>query len=165
MSSVYFSPADLKLMRTLLSECCGHDPDWDFEKEAAAAEKLANWMHSGVHDEDELRRRLKSLGIKHQDESSALAEWDDEGGAQPAIPRYGEYGRRIESDGTWTIYEVFTGREARQRGLIPSGLTKEEALDRLDQFGPGGVGANTKELRTDGRTTYSFWRRDVDRSP
>lgn len=161
MSSVYFSPADLNRIRTLLTECCQRDPDWDFEEESAAAEQLVNWMQAGIHDEETLRQRLRTLGNKNQDESSALAEWDAEGGAQPAMPRYGQYGRRIEADGTWTIYEVFTGREARQRGLRPSGLTKEEALDRLIRFSANGIGASADELRADRRSPYSFWRRAV----
>lgn len=136
------------------------EPNRDFEKEVTVADHIADWMQNGIHDEEELRRRLEALGNAHDDEARAIDAWDAEGGA-PQAKRSSRYGRRIEQDGTWTIYEVLDGREARKRGLMPSGLTKEEALDRLVRFNGAGTEVCGDRIHADGRASYSFWRRDL----
>lgn len=160
MSSASFSTVDLNIIRALLNECPSNR-GWGVVEEANAARYLMSWAKAGIHGEEELRTLLHDYSQRRREEAADLARWDAEGGAQSASPVHGQYGRRIEADGTWTIYEVFTGREARQRGLMPSGLTKEEALDRLVRFSAGGIGASGDELRADGRSSYSFWRRDL----
>ena len=39
----------------------------------------------------------------------------------------GYLGRRVEADGSWTMYHVFTGTPARVSDRIMVGLTKSEA--------------------------------------
>jgi predicted ABC-class ATPase len=63
MSSVYLSPADLSLIKKIVTECCLLEPNRDFEKEVTVADHIADWMQNGIHDEEELRRRLEALGM------------------------------------------------------------------------------------------------------
>lgn len=41
------------------------------------------------------------------------------------------YGRRIEADGTWTVYNVFTGAPADIAEHIMTGLDKTDATARM----------------------------------
>jgi len=41
------------------------------------------------------------------------------------------YGRRIESDRSWTVYHVFTGTPARVDGRSLTGLSRSDATDRM----------------------------------
>jgi len=68
----------------------------------------------------ELRRHALAIGI-----------WENEGGA-PARDMMGlQYGRRIETDHSWTVYHVFTGAAARIDGDAKSGLSRSEATDSM----------------------------------
>jgi hypothetical protein len=42
-----------------------------------------------------------------------------------------DYGRRIESDRSWTVYHVFTGAPARIEGQTMMGLSRTEATERM----------------------------------
>lgn len=68
-----------------------------------------------------------------QSPQSDLARWENEGG-QPCRPaERGPYlfGRRLEIDGTWTIYHVFTGLPAQYGDWSMEGLTKAVASRAL----------------------------------
>lgn len=161
MSSIHLSSKDAQLAETLLTEFRSQAAAWSFDDEAAAGALLTKCIEEGVRDKDLLRQRLRDHRTMRTGVNGALGEWENEGGAVASPDRLGDYGRRIEADGTWTVYEVFTGLEARQRGLAPSGLTKDEALDRLIRFSEGGSGATEHELRAANSAAYSFWRRQI----
>lgn len=161
MSSAHLSAQDGELAETLLTEFRSQASAWNFDDEAAAGALLTKCLEEGIRDKDALRQRLRDHGLMRAGLKVSLCEWENEGGAPASPNRLGDYGRRIESDGTWTVYEVFTGSEARQRGLAPSGLTKDEALDRLIRFSEGGSGATDNELRAANAASYSFWRRQI----
>lgn len=59
----------------------------------------------------------------------AIGTWDDEGGAPvgDATERY--YGRRVESDRSWTVHHVFTGVPAHIDGVTLAGLSRADATD------------------------------------
>ncbi len=61
----------------------------------------------------------------------ALAAWDNEGGASGRDSGAHQYGRRIETDRSWTIYHVFTGVPAVQCGEVMTGLNRSDATDVL----------------------------------
>lgn len=42
-----------------------------------------------------------------------------------------QYGRRIESDRSWTVYHVFTGVPADSHAGATTGLTRAEATERM----------------------------------
>ncbi|MGQ2906293.1 MAG: hypothetical protein ACT6RL_21800 [Neoaquamicrobium sediminum] len=161
MSSAHLSSQDGQLAETLLTEFRSQASAWSFGDEAAAGALLTKSLEEGIRDKDALRQRLRDHAIMRAGLKDSLGEWENEGGAPASPDRLGDYGRRIESDGTWSVYEVFTGREAQQRGLAPSGLTKDEALDRLIRFSEGGSGATDNELRAANAAAYSFWRRQI----
>ncbi|WP_292895607.1 hypothetical protein [Nitratireductor sp.] len=66
-----------------------------------------------------------------------------------------QYGRRIEVDGTWTVYHVFTGVPALQAEVPAIGLSRIVATDlmiRNNQRQKRPVGLTGKSMRT------SVWR-------
>lgn len=60
----------------------------------------------------------------------AIGVWENEGGASRR-DTYDDhqYGRRIEMDQSWTVYQVFTGIAARADGRRMTGLNRLEATD------------------------------------
>lgn len=56
-----------------------------------------------------------------------LGVWDDLSAAANLPDSEGYLGRRIEADGSWTMYHVFTGVPARINSRIMVGLTKAQA--------------------------------------
>jgi len=59
--------------------------------------------------------------------SLALGIWENEGGALKWDSMDHHYGRRVESDGSWSIYHVYTGRPAAISGYSMTGLSKLDA--------------------------------------
>lgn len=59
--------------------------------------------------------------------SAALGVQDDLSAATHRPNSEGYLGRRIEADGSWTMYHVFTGVPARVNNRIMVGLTKRDA--------------------------------------
>lgn len=53
--------------------------------------------------------------------------WENEGGAVFRGGGERQYGRRVEADGSWTVYHVFTGIPAFFNGRLASGLSRAEA--------------------------------------
>ena len=64
-------------------------------------------------DEPARRRNAVAIGI-----------WENEGGAPGRDPMDHQYGRRIETDRSWTVYHVFTGVPARVGGDAMIGLSQ-----------------------------------------
>ncbi|WP_315901523.1 hypothetical protein [Prosthecodimorpha staleyi] len=61
----------------------------------------------------------------------ALGVWENEGGAPATAILDHQFGRRIESDRSWTVYHVFTGVPARRGGAPMTGLSRSEATDGM----------------------------------
>lgn len=55
-----------------------------------------------------------------------LGVHDDPGAAARLPDSEGHLGRRVEMDGSWTMYHVFTGVPARVNNRIMTGLTRCE---------------------------------------
>ena len=73
-----------------------------------------------VDGDTELGRHALAIGI-----------WENEGGAPAPTLIDHQYGRRIETDHSWTIYHVFSGIPARVDGSRTTGLTRAEATNGL----------------------------------
>jgi len=67
-------------------------------------------------DETELDRRALALSV-----------WENEGGSRAPDTPDGQFGRRVETDRSWTIYYVFTGVPARIDGSALTHLSRSAA--------------------------------------
>ncbi len=67
----------------------------------------------------------------------ALEKWADEGGALAQDSMHREYGKRIEADGSWTVYHVFTGSPATIGGDLMQGMNAKNALDQMMKTNSG----------------------------
>ena len=67
-------------------------------------------------DETEVRRHALAVDI-----------WENEGGAPAQDSMDHQYGRRIERDGSWSIYHVFTGVPAKVHDRSMIGLSRSHA--------------------------------------
>lgn len=66
-----------------------------------------------------------------------------------------QYGRRVEGDGSWSIYHVFTGIPASIRGVPTTGLTRSCATE-------GMLSLNRRNERHAGERGNSLtWRQSV----
>ncbi|WP_274630884.1 hypothetical protein [Arvimicrobium flavum] len=61
----------------------------------------------------------------------AIDRWENEGGAHRHESPDHHYGRRVETDRSWTVYHVFTGVPARINGNTMIGLTQRVATDGM----------------------------------
>jgi hypothetical protein len=61
----------------------------------------------------------------------AIAVWDNEGGAQGQSSMDHHYGRRIESDRSWSVYHVFSGIPADVGGRSMTGLSRSDATEGM----------------------------------
>jgi hypothetical protein len=61
----------------------------------------------------------------------AIGVWENEGGAPTLDNLDHVYGRRIETDRSWTVYHAFTGAPARIDGDTMTGLTQSEATNSM----------------------------------
>lgn len=69
--------------------------------------------------------------IERQRHDDAISVWDNEGGASARARGDEQYGRRIEADRSWTIYNVFTGVPANREGQEMIGLSRSVATDGM----------------------------------
>jgi hypothetical protein len=60
-----------------------------------------------------------------------ISIWENEGGALDRCDMNHHYGRRIEPDGSWTVYHVFTGAPADMGSRPMGGLSKTDATTRV----------------------------------
>ncbi|SFO85297.1 hypothetical protein SAMN03159463_03067 [Mesorhizobium sp. NFR06] len=63
--------------------------------------------------------------------SAAISTWENEGGAPSQDSMHHQYGRRIEADRSWTIFQVFTGIPARCDGDAMTGLSLLDATSGM----------------------------------
>lgn len=84
----------------------------------------------------------------------ASGVWGNEGGASVRASDSEQYGRRMETDRSWTIYHVFTGIPASQDGQEMSGLSRLVATDgmlslnRRNEVGRRTASSGLPEIRT-----------------
>ena len=60
-----------------------------------------------------------------------ISIWENEGGALDCSDMNHDYGRRIEPDGSWTIFHVFTEAPADMGSRSMAGLSKTDATTRM----------------------------------
>jgi hypothetical protein len=63
--------------------------------------------------------------------TAAIAIWENEGGAPGRDLTEHQYGRRIETDKSWTVYHVFTGAAARVGNDDLIGLSRSQATSSM----------------------------------
>jgi hypothetical protein len=63
--------------------------------------------------------------------TTAIAIWENEGGAPGRDLTEHLYGRRVEADRSWTVYHVFTGVTARVGDDDLIGLSRSQATSRM----------------------------------
>jgi hypothetical protein len=68
---------------------------------------------------------------KRYDAAFAIDVWENEGGAQCRATAEHHYGRRIETDRSWTVYHVFTGVPACIDDIAMVGLSQRAATDGM----------------------------------
>lgn len=74
-----------------------------------------------VHtNEAEIRRQALAIGI-----------WENEGGAPGYDSMDRQYGRRVEADGSWSIFHVFKGPPADMDGHSMTGLSRSSASEGI----------------------------------
>ena len=66
-----------------------------------------------------------------QRNTTAIAVWENEGGAPGHNLTEHLYGRRVEADRSWTVYHVFTGVAARVGNDDLIGLSRSQATSRM----------------------------------
>ncbi|RWK43165.1 hypothetical protein [Mesorhizobium sp.] len=66
-----------------------------------------------------------------QRNTTAIAVWENEGGAPGRDLTGHQYGRRVEADRSWTVYHVFTGVAARVGDDDLIGLSRSQATSRM----------------------------------
>lgn len=74
---------------------------------------------------------VHSNEIEQRRNAIALAAWENEGGAPGRDAGDHQYGRRIESDRSWTVYHVFTGVPAHADGQTMTGLSQTDATSGM----------------------------------
>jgi hypothetical protein len=64
-------------------------------------------------------------------DSLDIGVWENEGGALDRSNMHHHYGRRIEPDGSWTVYHVFTGVPADMGSRPMTGLGETDATTTM----------------------------------
>jgi hypothetical protein len=139
----YFTETDLTMLERVLDRAGlanGSDPD-ERRKRRDGAQFLIGQFQQGVTAENALGRALKNrAGVPAPEVTSAGYELAARKFREGLTPVSGEtdayrFGRRVEPNGTWTIYHVFTGVPAEFASWKMVGLhvkTAERALKILN---------------------------------
>lgn len=92
---------------------------------------------------------MNAINKRSEFRKDALATrgWENEGGAPGPDGIDCDYGRRIESDRSWTVYHVFTGAPARIDGRLMLGLSRQEATDSMVSTNHSNVVRRTERSR------------------
>ena len=85
-------------------------------------------MMNPQDDNTECLRNLLAIGV-----------WENEGGAGRHAPNE-QYGRRIETDRSWTVYHVFSGVPARSGGQNMTNLDRVDATEGMLSLNRGNQG-------------------------
>jgi hypothetical protein len=81
---------------------------------------------SSHHDETEFKRRALEIGV-----------WENEGGAPSRDSMDHHYGRRVETDGSWSVYHVYTGNPAEIGGRSMTGMSRTSATREMISLNHG----------------------------
>ncbi|MEK1888703.1 MAG: hypothetical protein AAAB35_14265 [Phyllobacterium sp.] len=60
-----------------------------------------------------------------------IGVWENEGGALHRFSMHHHYGRRIEKNGSWTVYHVYTGLPAEMGKHATTGLNETTATSMM----------------------------------
>jgi len=71
----------------------------------------------------------KAIELKHRD--LPVKVWEDSNRTPDSVSFDYDYGRRIESDRSWTVYHVFTGVVARIDGVTMTGMSCSDATGMM----------------------------------
>lgn len=76
---------------------------------------------------------MKARGneTEHMRNLLAIGVWENEGGAAGRHALDEQYGRRIETDRSWTVYHVFSGVPARAGGQNMTNLNRVDATEGM----------------------------------
>jgi hypothetical protein len=75
---------------------------------------------------DKLKNERRSAAVE-----KASGIWENEGRAPGRLGAVSQYGRRIETDRTWTVYHVFTGVPADDAQGAMTGLDRTKATSLM----------------------------------
>lgn len=67
------------------------------------------------------------MNMSHEQQKHALLGWQAQGGPPRQSGDLYQFGRRVEVDGSWTIYHVFTGTPAHIGSWTMTGLNRRDA--------------------------------------
>ena len=128
----YFGPKDIEMIGRILDKNGMIDGKSPFnDARLASAKSLIKAFQSGIVTEFDLTAVLEGA------EGEKTTGLTDASGAGEAVAGY-RYGRRVETNGTWTIYHVFSGVPATygQWKMVDLGVkTAERALKILNDPG------------------------------
>ena len=133
----FLTSMNLRMLGGILDDAGIVDIDTgpDRERRMSFGRYLIDAFQTGVTGEAELAQGLAAriedlLAARIPDdtnpsEQADIAEWENEGGRPGLSDDWQPYlfGRRIERDGTWTIYHVFSGAPAQYGAWDMEGLT------------------------------------------
>jgi hypothetical protein len=83
----------------------------------------------------------------------AVAVWENEGGAPGQDSMDHQYGRRVEWDGSWSVYHVFTGVPAEIQGRRMTGMSRTNATQDMLALNRHNEGRRHKRKLTAGGPT------------
>lgn len=138
----YITNSDLVLLRRVL-DAAGLADEAGFpghERRDEAARLLIAFLEQGIRTENKLSEALRAgMAVSNPvaGRGYQTAREQFHAGPTPTVPTAGgyRYGRRIERNGTWTIYHVFSGAPAQYASWKMVGLnvkTAERALKILN---------------------------------
>lgn len=137
----HLTPANLRMLDRVLDTAgvADIDTEWHLDRRMSAGRFLVASFQEGTTSEAQLATNLmESFEVVHAScfphqqkhaDRDAIARWENEGGSPR---RYGGrgaylYGKRVETDGTWTIHHVFSGVPALYGTWDMVGLSKSVA--------------------------------------
>lgn len=135
----YLTTSDLAMLRRVLDQA-GLSEETGHESRDEAAQLLIALFEQGIGTESRLTEALQASMTVSRPVTSRGYQTARErfhSGPAPVIPTAGpyRYGRRIERNGTWTIYHVFSGVPAEYAAWKMVGLnvnTADRALRILN---------------------------------
>jgi hypothetical protein len=90
-------------------------------------------LYAGIFDTFDRRKDATVMrsNIQRGWENNAIGVWENEGGASGTDSANHQYGRRVEMDRSWTVYNVFSGAPANTSGNSMTGLSQSDATDGM----------------------------------
>lgn len=95
--------------------------------------------------------------IGRRRDAAAIGIWEYEGGAPGSDSMDYHYGRRIETDRSWTVYHVFTGITAVIDGAAMTGLSHLDATDGMLSLNHRNAARRTERNRLSPLHRTAWW--------